>query len=413
MKKRYRRTSLSQYLYLALFLVCLAGLGYLLSTVLQRVPFQDDFVIPWSAGRLWLLEGISPYDGEVTQLARATLDQSSFLGSLPAVAKLIDPAINLIFYLPFGLLPYEVSRVIWTTLLVLVVGLIGYFSFKLSGWRITLIEKIGIILFCILWLPGINVILRGQISPIIVLLILFCIFLLLNEKDTQAGFILALTLGSLPTTGLIILLLLIWGISRRRWSLLTTYFSGAAFLFAVTLLLLPSWLLDWLRIIFDSFSNWEWIQTPLMDLAKILPGIENALSIFFHAVLAIYLLVLWITLLGKTGRIFTWKVLAMLVVAYLFHVRPSISQLFLVMPALFLVFRFWSERWRLYGRLSSWIILILLLGGSWLLARPEIRFISEFSMPLLFVGLPVLVFTGMIWIRWWALQIPHLPFESQ
>lgn len=384
-----------------------------MSIIMQRIPFSDYFVLPWSAGRLWLLEGVSPYDETVTSLARSTLNQSSFLGSLPITETLIDPAINLVIYLPFSLIPYEISRVIWTTLLVLIVGLIGYFSTKLSGWRITLIEKIGVIFFCLIWLPGINVILKGQMSPIIVLLILISIYLILKERDTQAGFILALTFGSLPTTGLIILLLIIWCISRQRLSILTAYFSGVAFLFAVTLLLLPSWPLNWLRVILDSFGSWDWIHTPLMTLATILPGIANYLSIFFHVILAVYLVILWITLLGKTGRVFTWKVLAMLVVAYLFHVKAAVSQLYLVIPALFMVFRFWSERWRLFGRSSSWFILILLLAGSWLFARPNISFLSDVSMPLLSVGLPVLVFVGMIWIRWWALEIPHLPFESR
>jgi len=413
MKKRYRRTSLSQYLYLALFLICLAGLCYLMSIIMQQVPFRDSFILPWSAGRLWLLDGINPYDDSVIEFAGETLNQSSFLGIFPEKETLIDPVINLLFYFPFSLLPYEISRVIWTTLLVLIVGLIGYFSIKLSGWQITLVEKIGVILISLLWLPGFDAVLKGKISLIIIFLIIFCIYLILREKDTQAGFILALTFGSLPTTGLIILLLIIWSISRRRWSILTAYFSGVAFLFTVTLLLLPSWFLDWLRVIVASFGSWDWIQTPLMDLATILPGIANYLSIFFHVIMAVYLLVLWITLLGKTGRVFTWKVLAMLVVAYLFHVKPSISHIYLMMPALFMVFRFWSERWRFFGRLSSWFLLIFLLAGTWLLAIPDIAFISYVSMPLLSVGLPVFVFVGMIWIRWWALQIPHLPFESR
>ncbi len=413
MRKRYTRTSLSQYLYLVLFLVCLAALGLLISTILQRIPFQDQFVLPWAAGRLWLLEGVSPYDQAVTVLADTTLNQSAFLGSLPQSKTLIDPVINLIFYWAFSLIPYQVSRVIWTILMVLVVGLIGYFSLMLSGWKISLGEKIGVILISFCWLPGINAIMRGQLSPMIILLTLMSIYLVLQEKDMQAGFILALIFGSLPTTGLIIFLLVIWCISHRRWSILTAYFSGVAFLFAITLLLLPAWPLNWLQAILESYGNWDWINTPLMTLASILPGIANYLSIFLHVICAIYSLYLWITLLGKTGRVFTWKLLAMLVVAYLFHVKGTINQLFLVMPAMFMVFRFWSERWQLFGRILSWLILILLLAGSWLLVRPEISFVVEMSLPILVVGLPVLVFLGMIWIRWWALKIPRLPFEPR
>lgn len=368
-------------------------------------------MLPWAAGRMWLLEGFSPYDESVIILAEDTVEQLAYLGEMPDIEVLIEPVINLVFYLPFSLIPYEISRAVWMTLLVTISGLIGYLSLSLSGWKITLVEKIGIIIFAIIWMPGINAAIKGKLSSIIILLILLSINLILKKHDTKAGFILALTFGSLPTSGLIIPLLLIWGISQRRWAILKAYFSGVAFLLTVTLLLLPSWPLNWLRVVYDLYGNWDWIRTPLMGLAEILPGIADSLSIFLHIALAIYLLVLWITLLGKKSKVFTWKVLAMLIVAYLYHVNPTISQLFLLLPAMFMVFRFWSERWLLFGRVFSWILIILIFAASWLLVRPGISFQFEPSVPILAIGLPVLVFIGMIWIRWWAISIPKLPFE--
>jgi hypothetical protein len=297
------------------------------------------------------------------------------------------------------------------TLLVIVSGLIGYLSLKLSGWEVTRAEKVGVIFFTIFWMPGVNAAFKGVLSPIIIMLILLSIYLILQGYDTKAGFILALTFGSLPTTGLVIAFLIIWGISRRRWSILKAYFSGVVFLLAVTILLLPSWPLDWLRIVYDLFGNREWIRTPLMDLAGILPGIANYLSIFLHIALTIYLLFLVITLLAWKKKSFTWNVLAMLVVAYLFHVKPSINQLFLLLPALFMVCKHASERWRLFGRIFAWILLISIFSAPWLLVNPELLFDTKLSIPILMLSLPILVFVGMIWIRWWALKIPRLPLE--
>jgi hypothetical protein len=117
--------------------------------------------------------------------------------------------------------------------------------------------------------------------------------------------------------------------------------------------------------------------------------------------------------MGKTEREFTWKVLMMMVVSYLFHVTASVNQLFFVIPAMFMFFRYCSERWRLFGRIFSWVILLFIFTGSWLLFNPEISFDLELSMPVLSIGLPLLVFIGMIWIRWWALRIPRLPFEPR
>jgi len=350
---------------------------------MRRIPFQDHFVIPWAASRMWLLEGVTPYDEAVLTLAEETLSQSAYLGSLPDSAGLIDPAINLVFYLPFSLIPYEISRAVWMTLLVLVTGMISHYGLRLSGWQVSRVEKLIIILLTVLWLPGISNIITGKLTPIIILLILLSIYLTLRGDDTRAGFMLALTFGSFLTSVLVLLFIIVWSISRRRWSVVTAYFSGVIFLFAITLLFIPSWPLNWLRVILNTYTDWSWVHTPLMDFAVVLPGIADYLSIFLHVIFGIYLLYLLISILGKSGREFTWKVLLSLVVMFLFNVQASISQVLIVLPATFLMFRSWSERWRSVGRLIDWCLIILIVVGSWFFVKPEISFVKEMSLPVL------------------------------
>lgn len=410
--KRYKRTPISHYVFIGLLLLGVAALCFLSSFVMQRVPFQDQFVLPWAATRMWLLEGVSPYDDAVIALAEETLAESSYLASLPDSATLTDLAINLVFYIPFSLIPYEISRVIWLTMLIIATGAIGYLGLVLSGWKAGRVGKVCVVLMTVLWIPGVNVILTGQLTLIIILLLLLSIYLILHEEDTRVGFILSLTFGSFLTSGLILLFLLIWSISRRRWSIIVAYLSGITFLFIVTLLLIPSWLTDWLRVILDIYTDWTWIHTPLMDCAAFLPGIEKYLSIFLHVVFGIYLLTLCITLLGKSEEEFIWKFLQFLVVAFLFNIQDDVGMLLLVLPGAFLMFRFWSERWRILGFLFTWILIILLAVGSWFLVKSEDLFVEEISMPVLVVCFPILVIIGLIWIRWWAFTIPQLPFES-
>jgi len=411
--KRYKRTAISQYLFVGLLLLGIVALCFLSADVMRRIPFQDHFVIPWAASRMWLLEGVTPYDEAVLTLAEETLSQSAYLGSLPDSAELIDPAINLVFYLPFSLIPYEISRAVWMTLLVLVTGMISHYGLRLSGWQVSRVEKLIIILLTVLWLPGISNIITGKLTPIIILLILLSIYLTLRGDDTRAGFMLALTFGSFLTSVLVLLFIIVWSISRRRWSVVTAYFSGVIFLFAITLLFIPSWPLNWLRVILNTYTDWSWVHTPLMDFAVVLPGIADYLSIFLHVIFGIYLLYLLISILGKSGREFTWKVLLSLVVMFLFNVQASISQVLIVLPATFLMFRSWSERWRSVGRLIDWCLIILIVVGSWFFVKPEISFVKEMSLPVLVVGLPILVIIGMIWIRWWAFRITRLPFEPR
>lgn len=410
--KRYRRTAASQYLFVGLIIAGVIVVAFLSAVVLSRVSFVDQFAIPWAAGRAWLLEGINPYDEAIIGMAREALSDSQYLGELPDQEALSIPITNLVFYLPFSLIPFTISRAIWMTVLAICIGLIGFISLKLAGWNLSNFALSGIILLLIGWLPGIFSLLSGALSPIIVFLIFAGIYLIQKEQDTTAGFLLALTFGSVPTTIFILTMIVIWSSSRKRWPIIGAYFSGVAFLMAVTLLMLPSWPLDLFRVNLAVYENWNWIKTPLSMLAATLPGVENPLSIFLHAVFLIYFIFLVITTWAKTGRIFIWKILVLIVVAYLLNVQASIDHLFLIMPAAFLVFRVWSERWGRSGKIFSWLLIFLATGGSWIAFLPDLDFTQTPSMPFFTIGLPLLVLIGMIWTRWWALNIRKLPFEK-
>lgn len=411
--KRYRRTAASQYIIVILILAGIIGFGISGTILMRRIPFEDHFVIPWAAGRSWLLEGVSPYDPSVEILGNNSIEQSDYLASLPEMAAFIDPVLNLIFYLPFSLIPYEISRGIWVTLIMLSMGLIGYLSLKIADWKISDITFVSVLAMSVFWFPGIFAAMTGQLSPIVILIILLGIHLIMIDQDTTAGFLLSLTFASLPTTALILLFIVVWSIVKRRWSVISAYFAGVAFLMAVSLLILPNWLLDWLRVLLKSYENLDWVQTPLMRLAGMLPGVADFLSIFLHAALVIYLVIVWITLKGNSQRVFIWKALILLVGAFLLNIQGDVYHLFLILPAGFLIFRSWSERWGIFGRILSWLFMIVVAVGSWIISLPDIPFTLTESSPLLLILLPLLVLVGMVWIRWWAVKIPRLPFEAQ
>ena len=412
MKQRYHRTAATQYIFVGLVIAGIFGIGYIGTIIMTRVPFVDHFVIPWAAGRSWLFEGINPYESTVVAEAENIVAESGYLATLPNQNVLMHPLINLIFYLPFSLMPYPISRAIWLTTLAISIGLMGLLSFKLSGWKTSKFEQLGGILLFIIWLPGAYAILTGQLTPIILLLTFAGVHLLLADQDMTAGFLLALTFGALPTTILILIPIMVWSISQRRWSIISAYFSGVVFIMIISLLMLPSWPMDWLGIMLKTFENRDWIQTPLMELASILPGIADFLSISLHVIFITYLLTLWITISGKIGRIFTWKLSAVLLVAFLLHIQPTYFHLFLILPAMLLVFRFWSDRWKLFGRLLSWIVIFVIVGVSWLSVNPETVLTQRISLPIFSVSLAMLVIGGLIWNRWWAFRIVKLPFDQ-
>lgn len=395
-----------------MLLLAFAGLIFLGVTVLSQMPYEDQFAIPWAAGRTWLLEGESPYSESVGQHANIALINASYEGQLPENQTFNDLIFNLFFYLPFSLLPFRISRAIWFALSVIVLGLIGYFSLKLSEWKVKRLEKILLIAMVVFSYPGLQAYFLGNLTPVIVLLLLIALDALIHGKDTLAGLLLSLTFGAYATSALIVLFLIIWSITRRRWGVLKAYFAGLAFLWAISLLLIPAWPTGWFRAVFSLFETWDWVQTPLMDLSRILPGIAQPLSLSFHAVFAVVLLTVCFTTFTKTGLEFRWKVLAIFVLTFLFNIQSSNYSLFLVLPAFYLVLRFWSDRWKIVGRILSWMIAAGFTVATWVLAGPDISFLFGQRFPSLIAGMPIAVLAGLVTIRWWAIKKPRLPYDS-
>jgi hypothetical protein len=409
--KRYQKTKTSQYIGVGLIIVGIITAAFGSFMIMRSIPFKDHFVIPWAAGRAWLLESINPYDTEVIQIAKNAIQESPFKASLPDEDTLLLPFINLVFYLPFSLIPYTISRLIWITLLSLSILLIAIFGLSITNWKLSPVEKVLAVLASLFWVPGLTITLMGQLSPIVILLLIISIYLLFSGQDTASGFILALTAGSLNISGLIIILILVYAMINRRWSVVSAFFSGVAFIVIVSLLLIPSWPRDWLSILVNDFPGLDLIKTPLMTLAAYLPGVERSLSIFLHALFGIYFLYMVITMRGKSERVFRWNLLATMVIAYLLNIRGSIDSIFLIYPASFLIFRFFSERWGMVGKIISWVIVSAMFVSSWLLFLPVEIISLSIDLPILNYGIPIIIFIGMNWIRWWAVKIPRLPFE--
>jgi hypothetical protein len=412
-KTRYRKIYYSQYLVVILVLAALIGLALLSHWVMQQMTYEDQFLLPWAAGRAWLLEGVDPYDGQVLRLARITLANLDFRGQLPEVTQLTAPFLNLVFSLIFSLIPYEIARTAWLVLLEVSLAASGFFLLKLSNWKTSFVEKAVVILLMMSWLPSLQLVLEGSLTPLVIFLIFAGVYSLLKGKETLAGFLLALTFGSIQITFLVLTILIIWSIFHRRGATLVAYFSGLAFLWIISLILLPSWPAGWLGVLLEVYTNFSWVHTPLMDLAGLLPGISNYLSIALHAGFAIYLVATWISSLNRSNKEPTWRLLALLNLAYLFQLENTAGSLMLTLPALFLAFRYWSERWHLVGRLLSWLSLLLISVLPWLVNDLPDVFTGNVPFTGLVIGLPLLSVFGMISVRWWATNIPKLSFGDQ
>lgn len=199
---------------------------------------NQDFMSLWTGGKAIAL-GLNPYDAKVWRPLRAAYG-STWMPDLVSPF----PLWTLLFFVPFSFLTTQAAGALWMTIceLSLVWG-IALLAQRL-GWkgRSHLLLLLGATLFR----PTFHAIRRGQLSPVLFLLVAAAYALHERDHPFGAGLLLALQIVKpnlaatfLPTVGIIFLM-------RRDWRALTGMVTGGLILLAASWIVLPGWLFQWL-----------------------------------------------------------------------------------------------------------------------------------------------------------------------
>ena len=395
------------YILSLLILILLIGLTVGNLYLAERFQIRDKFAVRYAAAKLWMGKGISPYSPEVSNTASEILIERNFEIVNPEDLAILEPVFFVLLYLPFALLKYDLSRAIWLTLIELSIMATMFLSIRIAGWKIRNIEMIILILFGLLFYPGVKSILNGNPLPISIFLFTLAIYFILIKQETSAGIILAFATSSTELGFIITIFLLVWCFSQKQYMSLLTYFAGLATLFVASILLFGNWIPEWLSVFLRIYPGYTWISTPIMRITSAFKGGQVALNYIFHISLFIYMLFEWFGAFGKKARIFVWKVLLTLVIVYLINLWSKPEYLFLLIPGLFFIMRFLNERWRIIGKIVGWLIVLIILAVYWLIFTQKGDWFSVEPSAVLLL-LPLIVFIGLQWIRWWALKLPDV-----
>jgi hypothetical protein len=164
-------------------------------------------------------------------------------------------------------------------------------------------------------------------------------------------------------------------------------------------------------MVLNNYFNLDWVQTPLMAASELLPGISRFLMIGLHVGAAVFLLVAWIVTLSSREPVAPWRILLLLNLAFLFQPMHPAHQLGFALPALFLAFRYWSERWGLVGRGISWLLTLGILILPWMTADFPLDFSSRLAFEGLVIWVPIVALAALLSVRWWALMLPKIASE--
>ena len=234
---------------------------------------DNDFFTFWLAGHI-VASGGNPYATEqwvssYLQFEMDVIPNNTFLYPLPLAVLLA----------PLGLLPLHTAYVLWLTLLQwMILAALGL----LLGFRNGLHLKylIPLLAGLILFRPTTLTLVQGQMSGLILLILVLAALLMEKDRWGWSGALLSL-LALKPNLGLPIgFLLLIWLLSRKKFAPLLGLLAGSLILLILSLLQNPHWLADYWDIGSTKLAETFGGSPTVWGLAALLFGTHSPYVVF-------------------------------------------------------------------------------------------------------------------------------------
>lgn len=395
---------------IVLGVVVLVGLAMVNYRLSLQIPGGNDFLARWTGAHYWVVEGMDPYDEEVSLAA-----QKMFYGR-PAdptegesLAHFYYPLYSMLFFAPFGLLPFTVARALWMTLIQIGLPVLLLMGLRIANWRPPPFMLAIMIMFSVVWYPGLRTIFVGQFAVFEALLMIGALLAIRQERDWLAGILLALSTAKPQMPILLIPFVLLWAISRKRWQLIVWSALALIVLFVVSLALIPDWPLKWIWQIMD-YAQYTKPGQPVAIIANIFPNAAPMITTILTGIFILYLLWEWWMAWNKDDHWFQWTAAMTIVITNLVAFRTATTNYVVMLPALCIIFGTWSSRWSRRGALAVIISVLALTIGEWTLFLSTVDGNDESLV--MYLPLPVLALAGLWWVRWWSIRPRKLPLEG-
>ncbi len=238
------------------------------------LPYYD-FIAFWSGGHLQVA-GQNPYSPEqlhaLQQAVGATYDIPLMVWNPPWTLSLL---------IPFGLLPYSLSRILWLWLslgLLLVCVDLIWDLYGGSAQHRWLARAVSFTFF-----PTLVSLYLGQMGPFILAGVVGFVYFAKQERWWFAGAATLLIAVKPHLLYLFWIALFLWALSRRRWAVVAGAGGATLVATAIPMLLNPSVLTQYVRgVVIHSPSYW--LTPSLGSLVRAVLGWEQAWLVFVPTV---------------------------------------------------------------------------------------------------------------------------------
>lgn len=370
-------------------------------------PGGNDFMIPWLGTRLLITRGISPYSSEASDVIE------SFVYGHPAYSEdqelsFNDPLYSIVLYLPFALIPdYILARALWMTVLEGSIVLLAILSMRTANWKPGPLLMALFLIFSLFWYHSLSPLANGDVSIVIALFLIGSLWAIKNHADELAGVLLAFSTMKPVVGALLVVFVLIWSISKKRWRIVT-WIPGTVLLLVLSgILLMPDWLLQFTRkaIQVSAYSQPINFSSALQYL---MPGLGERIALGVMVVLVIILIFEWRTAVRNKFRGFLWASVLTMAASQWIGLPASPANFIILLPGIVLTFKVWEERWKNAGKVYAITSMLLLSAGVWWLYEASVNPASStMQMAVMFIPTPAFLILMLYWIRWWTFHTPR------
>ncbi|MFV2044508.1 MAG: glycosyltransferase family 87 protein [Anaerolineales bacterium] len=372
----------------------------------EKLPGGNDFLGRWMGARYWVREGISPYDPQVGRASQQLIyGRAVNLEAGEDIQDFLYPFPAMVFFAPFGTLPYTVARAIWMTILEVSLPILALMGIAIADWKPRRAVLVSLLLFSVLWYHGTRAVIVGQFAVIEALLMVGALLAIKRGSDPLAGILLGLSIAKPQMAVLLIPFVFLWAGLARRWLIVAWGVGTIAGLLAVSVLLIPDWPVMWLRQLIEHPTYTD-IGPPVEILADAFPSMSGVIAVAMGGALTLYLIWEWAKAAGKADRWFQWTAALTIVVTNLVAFRTATTNYVVLLPAIILVFSAFTDRWGAKGNVVVLLAMAALLFGLWGLFLTTIEGNTE--SPIMYLPLPILTLLGLWWARWWTIRAVRL-----
>jgi len=402
-KTKSRNQTILAILLITAFVAIPIGLTYINYQFSIQNPGGNDFLARWNGAHEWLKNGRNPYTDEVSLIAQNLIyGRPAIISQGEDIAHFVYPLYSMLFFAPFGMMEYTMARAVFMTVLEICLVLITLVSLKMTGWKVKRLGLIGVLLFGVLWYCGVRGIILGQYAIINALLMLLAIWAIQQRQDVVAGILLVLSTSKPQMSYLLVLFVLFWAFSERRWRIIGSIIASFAAVMLVTIILLPGWPLDWIRQLLNYPTYTGRIGSTLSILAGWVPGIMQPVNLFLHGAFYLYLVVEWFRGRGKGSNAFLWTAFVTLTVTNLVAYRTATPHYVALVAPIFMIAKTLENRWTKAGRWINGVLFLALFVGLWGVFIATVKGTDE--QAIVYLPVPFLVLFLLWWIRWWAVR---------